>query len=238
MESSSSSAAIRLNDLTEDQYKDIPTYYLDRLDQYRSFKAETKGSTVAKVLFIETTQSIVATAIKEEYRYYANESHSNIVNTVHFAYYHNGQAVYRDSSEGDYSQSSMDDYLNVYGVDPFERCIEGYIINEESVRSITKSSEDASTFLLSLDPEKATNNVRIQMRKFGGLDDYPSFSKIEISMNLCEDFTPHSLHVHAEYKAKKIMESDCVQDYDVTFTSFDETIDVPNLSEVKQKHSF
>ena len=218
--------------------EDFVNRYLAKMSSYNTYKAVTKGSTTAKVLFIETSQSIDVTLIKSEYSYLLNESHSSFVNTVHKAYFHNNNVVYKDN-DNEYKLDALSDYLNTYGVYPFDPTIEGYICSDTSITSVEKLEvETGYAFKISFDVEKATSNVRIQMKAFGGLDDYPSFHSINISVYTKDDLTPDYLEVNAEYNAKKGIDSACVQNYKVTFSNFDEEIDVPNLTDIKSQFDF
>lgn len=239
--SSSKPQEPRVSDLTEADYGLFVGHYLRKMASFSSYKAITKGSTVAKVLFIETTQSIDVTLIKSDYSYLKNESHSSLVNTVHECYFHGKETLYRDEDNGEFSKKTLNEYLDVYGVYPFDQAVEGYdVLSEGCVKSTEKIGveEGVHTFKLTLDVEKSSNNVRIQMKQFGGLDDYPVFSSIAISVSVEEDYTPKAIQLVSEYKAKKFMESDCRQEYTVTFSSLNETIDVPQLREVREKYSF
>ena len=231
----------KVSDLTEDQYGLFPGLYLRKMASFSSFKAVTKGSTKATVLFVETTQSIDVTLIKSEYSYLRNESHSNFVNTFHEAYFHDDVAVSRDDLNKDFGKTLLSEYKNTYGVYPFDPAIEGYdVLSEGSVTKVEKVgvSEGIHTFKLTLDPAKSSNNVRIQMRKFGGLDDYPNISSVEISVSVADDYSPRGIHMDSKYKAKKFMESDCHQEYDVTFSDLNGTVEVPDLAEVREKYDF
>ena len=161
---------------------DFVSRYLEKVASYRTYKAVTKGSTKASVLFIETEQSIDVTLIKNEYSYLINESHSSLVNTVHQAYFHNDKVAYRNDDKG-YTVSDLNTYLDAYGVYPLDSAIEGYICNKESIKSVTQvEAKEGYAFKIEFDSEKSTNNVRIQMKAFGGLDDYPVFSNIAITV--------------------------------------------------------
>jgi len=223
-----------IDEVKEEDYKKIPTYIYSKLSEYSTYKLVTKGQTVSTSI-IKVTQSIDVTSIKGEYSYMKNESHSNLVNTVHEAYYHNETAIYRDSESGDFTKSSLDDYLNTYGTYPFDSSIEGYSIKEENIKSVTKVSEqdEKYTFKVVFDEEKSTNNVKIQMKKFGGLDKYPSFSLVEMNLTIDADFTLRNIDLHTKYSAKKVLTTQCEQNYTVTFTNFNETIEIPNLEAVK-----
>ena len=223
-----------IDEIEEKDYKKIPSYIYAKMNDYHSYKAVTSGQTVSDSL-IKVTQSIDVTTIKSEYSYTKNESHSDLVNTVHEAYYKDDKVVYRDKSSGNFSTSSLEDYLNTYGTYPFDAAIEGYSISEESLLSVTKVSKDGNTYVFKavFDNEKSTNNVKIQMKKFGGLDDYPIFSLIEMNFTINSDFTLSKIDLHTQYKAKKVFRTPCEQTYTVSYSNYNESIEVPNLDSVK-----
>ncbi len=216
--------------------KDFVSRYLRKLSSYRSYKAVTKGSTKAKVWFVETTQSIDVMLIKGEYRYLKNESHSSFVNTVHTAYFHDGNAAYRND-EGKYKVESIKAYLDAYGVYPFDPAIEGYLCEDGCIQSVERiPSSQGYAFKIAFDPEKATTNVRIQMKAFGGLDDYPVFSKINVTIYVKKDLTPEHLDVAANYDAKRGVDTSCKQEYRVDFSNFNEDIEIPDLETIKTEY--
>ena len=231
-----------VTDLSEDEYINFPTYYLKKVGSFKSFKSETHGATKATVSIlgipIETEQSIDVEVIKGDYSYLKNESHSSLVNTVHTAYFHNDEVI---SNNGNgYSKNTLNEYLNTYGTYPFDNAIEGYTVSEGSITSITKvdsENEENHSFKIAFDVDKSTNNVKIQMREFGGLDDYPSFSKIELVVTVKNDFTPVEINLESDYVAKMGMDSSCHQSYKVTFSSFDEELECPGLDEIIEQFS-
>ena len=222
-----------VEDFSESEYNQIPSYVAWKLGTYTKYKSVTKGSTISSGL-IKVTQSIDTTSIKSEYSYTKNESHSSLVNSIHEAYYHDSKAVYREKDSGDFSVSSLDDYLSMFGTYPFSNSLEGYSIKLDAIKSVTKSEEqDKHVFMVVFDEEKATNNVKIQMKKIGGLDDYPSFSLIEMTLVISSDFTLSSIFLHSKYKAKMVLSTNCEQSYNVTFTNYNEDVEIPNLESVK-----
>lgn len=236
----SSVATKKISDLTEAEYKDIPSYFATNLMDYQSYKAITKGNTVATFLFITVDQSIDVTTIKgKEYSYMMNESHSNLVNSAHQAYYHGENALVKDNWASAFASYDKAAYLEKYGVDPFGYSIEGYSLQDEAIKSVTK--EEGATdykFKIEFDPEKATNNIKIQMRQFGSLDDYPSFSYCAVSLNIKDDFTPINVEIDAYYKAKKTMTTDCHQTYTVTYSDINADPEIPEIEQVKAENSF
>lgn len=231
----------KISELKEDELNLLPEYFVQRLASYKSYQSVTKGQTLATVSILgipmETTQSIDVTVIKgSSYSYLKNESHSTFVNTVHTAYFHSKEVV--SNNGGGYSNTTLEDYLKTYGTYPFDNAIEGYTIKDGSITSIEKiESENDYKFKIAFDPEKSTNNVKIQMREFGGLDDYPSISKIEIVLSLKDDFTPIKLELESQYTAKKGMDSSCHQTYTVEYSKIGEEIEIPDLDSVKSSFS-
>lgn len=216
--------------------KTIPSLFVKKLNSFKSYKAVTSGKTTASVLFINTDQSIEVTTIKGDYSYMKNESHSSLVNTSHEVYYHNNKAYYSDNS-GEYKTNTLSEYLNIYGVYPFEQAIEGYSIDGDSITKVEamEKTDGVHTFKLTFDPVKSTNNVKIQMKQFGGLDGYPNFEMIEMVLIIKDDFTPVKINLESRYTASKMMSSNCHQQYSVTYSGFNENVEIPNLEAVKTK---
>lgn len=225
-----------VSDLTEENYKSFITYYRAKFNKFNSFKAKTEGVTKSSTFGIEVDQSILVDTIKaSDYTYMKNESHSSLVNTVHLAYYHDDKALYKDNDETNYHLKTLKDYLDKYGTYPLDKGIEGYKINDETILSISLAKDgDNYTFNLGLDPEKATTNVRIQMKQFGGLSDYPIFSEMNLKVTVKNDYTPIKIEVDSKYQASmSIFTSDCHQTYTNTFSNINEELVIEDLNNVK-----
>ena len=224
-----------ISDLSENEYNKIPENYLNKLRKYNTYKSVTTGETVSHVMFFDVTQKIDVTVIKSEYSYMTNASDSSMYSSYHEAYYHNDKAAYKNKGDDNYTVSSLTDYLNKYGIYPFEHSIEGYKISGDAITSITKEGQEGDTykFKIVFDKDKATNNVSIQMKEFGELDDYPVFDDIAITMTLKNDYTPIKLELESHYDAKKMVGTSCHQTYTVTFSDFNADIAVPNLEAIK-----
>ena len=224
-------------DLNDDLSNFVPLY-MGKLESFSSYRSETHGSTKAKVWFIESTQTIDVLSIKGDYSYLKNESHGS-VDSVHEAYFHEKKTLVKNLGEDKFTVKTMDEYLAAYGVNPHGHSIEGYSLAGDAINSLIRAEGEGNLFEISFDPEKATNNVRIQMKAFGELDDYPVFSSIKITLKIQDDFTPITYQVQAKYKAKKWgMESDCHQEYTVTFSAFDASPEAPNLEAIRSEYDF
>ncbi len=54
-----------------------------------------------------------------------------------------------------------------------------------------------------------------------------------MTLTFGEDFTLSTIALHSKYKAKKFLTTDCEQNYLVTYSNYNENIEVPNLDSVK-----
>ena len=227
--------------LKKENYNLFPTYYLEKLSSYNSFKTVTSGTTESSVLFVTVNQAINVTAIKNgEYSYQYNKSESNMFSSEHTAYYHNDKAAYKEKNskgknDADYIVTSLDAYLTKFGIYPFANAIEGYITMGEALTNVArkKSSDENFVFKLTLDKEKATKNVKVQMKEFGALDKEPEFSKIELTLTVKDDYTPVKIDLESKYTAKQGASASCTQKYTVTFSNFNEDIEIPGLDNIK-----
>lgn len=225
---------VTASSLKEEELAKFPSLLINKLKTYKSYKQVSKGNTVATVLGMDVDQSIDVTAIKGEYSYLHNASHSDIKDTAHVAYYHENTVVSKDK-DTEYEKRSLDEYLKIYGTYPFENTIEGYLLTDGAVKSVSRTKvNDDYQFSLVFNKDKSANNVGIQMQKFGGLDEPPTFEEdINIAITVKEDFTPITLQLSSHYTAKVFLPSDCKQNYTVTYSDFDETIEIPGLSDVQ-----
>ena len=215
-------------DLDEADYNLFPGLYLEKLNSYTSYKAVTVGETKASI----ATQKINVTLIKSEYSYLHNES-TGFVTSKHDRYYHGDKVAFKNKGDDEYTPSSLSSYLEIYGTYPFDGSIEGYIIGEGTITSISKEKKgDNFAYTLVFDVDKATTNVKKQMVEFGGLGAEPTFSQISLVVTVQGDFTPVSIALNSKYKAKKGVTTNCTQKYTVTFSNFNETIEVPGLADV------
>ena len=230
-----------VSNLKKADYNLFPQYYLEKFASYNSYKAVTEGTTESSVLFVTVNQAINVTAIKNgDYTYQYNKSESNMFSSEHIAYYHSDKAAYKEKNskgknDADYIVSSMSDYLTKFGIYPFANAIEGYITTEEALTSVTrkKSSDENFVFKLVLDKDNATTNVKVQMKEFGALDKEPEFSKIELTLTVKDDYTPVKIDLVSKYTAKQGASASCTQNYTVTFSNFNEDIEIPGLDNIK-----
>lgn len=138
-------------------------------------KNTTTGLSKSKVLFFNYNQNINAFEEKyDDYIYVENNSTSAFVSTYHYAKYFSDYILYKETEEDDYQRIDYSSYKEIFGVTPIDSFL-GYIINEDTILSI---SQENLKFTISLDLDKSTVDTKIQMKKFGELNDYPTFKKL------------------------------------------------------------
>lgn len=54
-----------------------------------------------------------------------------------------------------------------------------------------------------------------------------------MTLTVQNNYTPVKIELDSKYKAKKFLETDCHQTYTVTFSNYNENIEVPDVESVK-----
>ena len=205
-------------------YSSVPYKFMERLAGIRSFVATTDGKT-ATIL----EQTIHSDLIKDGERgYLMTKSESALVKTGVTAYYKSGSARWMFKDEKQFTNGALTEYVALFGIYPLGGGIEGYAVNETTVLSVEKlESEQNYKFAISLDPETSTDAVKVQMKKFGSLDEYPKFSEVKITLTFDKHFTPITVELLSKYKAKLLFTAECVQTYTVTYSSINAQVSIP-----------
>ena len=207
----------------------IPTKFVDKLVALTSYKAVTAGQTVSNVFGLEVVQAIDCVLIKDgEKSYFNTKSESSLVKTSLISYFFNGNVNYK-YKDADYTKADLITYLNKFGVYPVGRFIEGFKVSAETVRSVEKvASETNYCFKITFDNDNSADAVKVQAKEFGGLNDYPTFSLIELTVTMDNCFSPIKVELTTEYKAKLIIETECKQHYVVNYTDVNGTVTIPD----------
>ena len=210
--------------LAVENINEIPVKFVDRFVTLTSFKSVTEGQTTAPL----TDQSIYSEVIKSgDKAYFYTKSESTWVSTAMTAYFNNGKVNY-NYNDGGYKVATLAGYVGEFGVYPVGKSIEGFKISAETVLSVERVEvEDNYRFKVKLDAEKSTDAVKVQMKKFGNLEDYPKFSSVTLTLTVNGNFDPISVEVSAEYKVKMIFEVTCKQNYTVTYESVNGAVTIP-----------
>ncbi|MBO7078782.1 MAG: hypothetical protein J6W64_03120 [Bacilli bacterium] len=196
---------------------EIPYVFIEKLSRISNYEKENIGQTNTKKI-IDYTQSIhdVYTSTDKE-KHLITRSTSTLVKLYHEAYYKDDIVSYRDKEKDEFVDVSTEEYKSIYGFLPYDKLLEGFILNDETIISVEKVED--YKYKVSIDGEKAGAYVKIQMKKHGSLSDYPTFYKVEITISMKDDFSPIDISLHSEYQITKPLfgQADCIQDYVVTY---------------------
>ena len=189
-------------------------YYLD------SYLKITTGKTKAK-LIINYTQDIDSKVYKYDNScYLLTKSTSPLVKVYHEAFIKDNDVLYKTHEANDFIPCSIDEYLNTYGINPLNKNIEGFIINQDTIISSSITNDNEQFLLtLELDGNASGNNNKIQMKTYGNLVNYPDFKTLTLVIALKSDLSPISINLSSTYEVKYPVLGNalCNQEYLVTF---------------------
>ena len=218
---------------TVEDIRQIPILYVENFVKLDSFKSVTVGATNAII-----EQSIDTLTLKRgDYAFTNSKSSSLLVNTEHTAYFHLDKVLYKDKDDTEYKTAEINAYLEVYGVYPIGKAIEGFVISEETVLSVEKNPEKECSFIIKLDGEKAGGANKIQMKKYGSLEVYPTYKSAQLTVTMTEDFMPVTVELSTVYTVDYgfLGEIECKQDYTVTYSQVNGEVSFPeeeNLNKI------
>ncbi len=205
---------------------------LGKLEDFSTYESYSSGSSSAKKGFINYEQITSGHAIKHGDEFYVSSvSDSAFVHLNHEAFYKADKIAYREDG-GSIKNTEKADYKNVYGVTP-DKLLTGHVFNRETIKSATLlSSENGEyTYEVILYGDKANCLMKKQMKMFGKLSAYPSFSS-DVTLNLVvkADFTPVSAEYSLGYDVEvPVLGSvSCEEQNKVVFSSFEEAVTIPD----------
>lgn len=175
---------------------------IENLDKKERYLWKTSGDTRANKGIISYVQEIQSEVQKngEEWNT-KNKSTSVFVKLDHNVYLSGGVAEYDDSRESGKKKLSYDEYRKKFGVLPCDKGFAGYIIDETSVINAENDfyGEEDYSLKVNLNADKAAKNMVIQMKNFGGLNDYPKYDSLQLNIVYDKDFTVLCFGVCAVY---------------------------------------
>ena len=196
---------------------EIPYVFLEKVSRLKIYEKETIGNTIAKKV-IEYNQEIHNLYISSTTeKHLTTKSTSTLANIYHEAYFKDDVVSYREKEKNEFSVISYEEYRSIYGFFPYDRLLEGFVLNEETIIEVKELEKNK--YKISIDGEKAGAYIKTQMKCFGSLSDYPSFSKVEITIYVDDNIAPISITLHEEYQVSKAIlgKMNCTQDYVVTY---------------------
>ena len=208
--------------------------FMDEILKCEDYYYEKEGETKTTALILHVTQKISSRRIKRGNEYYVfDKSESSFMNTFHQALFSLGAVAYRDGEKDKIIKADVESYRAEYGVTPEMRTIEGFIVNEKTVLSSEISEKEDGSFEINLELDGNLGGyfVRTQMKKSGGLDDYPEFESVYITLCLNSDYFPIKTVIKSKYTAKKIFNNDCEQTLTAVYKK--EKAEIPDYSELR-----
>lgn len=175
---------------------------IENLDNKERYLWKTSGYTRANKGIIKYVQEIQSEVQKNGDEWNTkNKSTSAFVKLDHNVYLSGGVAEYEDSRESEKKKPSYDEYRKKFGVLPCDKGFAGYIIDETTVMSAENdfSGEEDYSLKVNLNADKAAKNMVIQMKNFGGLNDYPKYDSLQLNIVYDKDFTVLYFSVCAVY---------------------------------------
>lgn len=205
---------------------------LGKLESSISYTSESSGTVVAKKGFINYNQVSVTKNYKHGDEFFSdNVSESAFVKLKHEAFYKNGGVAYRVSG-GEIVNAKLADYKEVYGVTP-HKLLAGHVLNQETILSVKLESvkNGLYTYSLVLDKDGANVLLKRQMKEFGNLGGYPSFTEnTKAKLVIKEDLTPVTYSYESNYKISVAVlgNMDCTEKNSISYANFNEDVKIPD----------
>ena len=226
--------------LKKKDYKSVAYAYIYNIKEgLTSYESETNGSLKAKIMFFDYNIKYSSITYKSGSTFYSkDDSTSTLMNVQNEFYMTSREKILVSRDLKKYDVYTMEDYSKVsYSVNQYT--IMGYVFNDESIISteLLSDKDDNVSIKYTLDNDKATNLVKVDLKATGGLSSYPSYEKIEITLSMKKDFTPISYSLDAVYEASKAVlgTSKITQNGECLFSKINENITIPNEDVLKAK---
>lgn len=215
-------------------------HYVKTQNDFSAYKTVTNGTTNTKVGFINYNQTSQNTTYKSGEEYFQEcVSKSTFVNMTHQAFIKGNKAVYRNSSSGELTSVSKNEYKSIYGVSPDDEAIGGFIVNNDTLKSVNLNSKsgDNYTYKIDLDGQAASINMVKQMKEFGGLNDYPEILTLTLYLTIDSNWTPSKLVIESTYNISIAVlgNKTCSHNFTTEYFNVNGAITIPNIDEFRQK---
>ena len=198
-----------------------------------SYEISEVGSTKANKGIINYEQKVNSSIIKDNNLCYLyTDTSSLFVNKTHTAYYENDNVKYKNKNDREFIDSSLDDYLNVYGTYPLDNSLMGFDIKKEHIISSKLVYTSTKQYLtIVFNGNQAGEKVKIQTKEYGDLNSYPVFESTSFILELDYLLSPISITLDTSYEIDinvlgKIM---CKQHLVQTYSKINEKVNIPNI---------
>ena len=211
-------------------------YTLGQLANATSYESTGTGNSIAKGSVTTYNQTTGGHFVKNGDLYYSQStSNTSLVNVKHEALIKGDALSYRNDN-GSITGSSRADYTKIYGVAP-DKMLTGHIYNPETVTNakLEKTENELYYFTFELDKDKAHTILKYQMKQFGDLRNYPSFTEnTAVTLVINKQYRPVSLKYTSKYSVTKqiifTVTMNCTETNEITFFSFNDNTTIPDES--------
>ncbi len=216
--------------------KEVIYAVLGKLNKTKTYERNATTITKAQKGVINYTQETTSKFVRNSDEYYAqSSSHSNFVNSEHEAMLKNNLVAYRQNGS-EIKTAEANNYASVFGVLP-TKLLSGQIFNQETIiyAKLVSNNDNTYTYNIILDKDLANAALVYQMKEFGGLSSYPTFTdNTEFILNIDNTYTPLSYSVTASYNVSVAVLGDlaCKEETTATFSNFNQQVSVPNTVEL------
>lgn len=205
---------------------------LGTLDQAQSYVTEGNGKTVAQKGYITYTQNSEGYFVKHGDEYYNRSvSTSTFVNVKHEAFLKGANIATRKDG-GEIVNNTTESYKSVYGVTP-DKLLSGHVFNQDTIihAELVDQTDGKYTFEIILDKASGNSLLCYQMKEFGGLNGYPTFTEnTKVTLVIDQNYTPISLAYASKYSISipVLGELDCSESFLTTFGEFGKDNAIPD----------
>ncbi len=221
--------------VTPDNYdaKKVVYVAIGRLSKLTTYKSASTGTSVASVagLFGYTQQTDCVTIKHGDEFYVDSNSNSRFVSVKHEAFAKGDNVAYRVNS-GSIVNSEAESYKDVFGVTP-DKLLSGHVFNDDTIVFAEFKGEENGeyAFRYVLDKDKGNALLFKQMKEFGNLNAYPSFTdNTVIELTVKDDYTPVKFSYTSKYivSVSVLVDLPCVEENEVVFSDFNGEIEIPD----------
>lgn len=226
--------------LKKQDYKSLAYAFIYNIKEgLQSYESETSGTVKAKVMFFDYNIKYHTITYKKGNAFYSkDDSTSPFINVSNEFYMVNNEKILVSRDLKKYDVYKMEDYRKI-SYSPEQYTVMGYVFNDQSIIKTDVVSDQGENISVkyTLDNDLSTNWVKNDLKCNGGLSNFPTFDKIEITLTMKRDFTPVSYVIDAVYDASKpvIGSSKVTQHGECLFSKVNEQVVIPNEAALAEK---
>ena len=226
--------------LEKKDYMSIAYAYIYKIKEgAKTYKSHTTGSVKAKVLFFDYDISFNSLTYKSGSTFYSKDHSVSSLMTVDSEYYMvDSEKLLVGTGSDKYDVYTTEEYHKIsYPVNQY--MVMGYVFTDKSIinSELLEDKGDTVKIKYTLDNELGTHLVKKDFKNSGGLSEYPTFKKVNITLAMKRDFTPVSYSIDSEYTASKAFlgSTDANQTSECLFSEVGGEVAIPNETFLSEK---